>query len=215
MRNIARAVLEEHRDFVDARPLVDVEGLSSPKVCNFLNRLVARLDEGACYLEVGTFKGLTLISAALGNRGRQCVGCDKFRLYGRFTGFGPFAKRALLRNVARYRQGSASIEIHHTTSRNLFAEQRILQPVGVYFYDGDHSFAGTHHGMVAAAPYLAERAIVLVDDWSDPVIRGATREGLRQAGLRCLWERELEGDHSVDNWWNGLGVFFVEKEAQN
>ena len=39
--NIAERLLRETDDFRGAQHLVDVEGMSSPKVCTFLNRLVA------------------------------------------------------------------------------------------------------------------------------------------------------------------------------
>jgi len=209
--NIALSALSEHDDFQDARPLVAVEGLSSPRVCGLLNQLVKRLEPGESYLEVGTFRGRTLISAAFDNPGKLCIGCDLFRVWGRFTGPGFLAKRALFHNIARYRERSAEIEFHAVSSRRLFRERRVRGPVGVYFYDGDHSYEGTHHGVVAASELLAERCVVLMDDWNDPVIRRATRAAFSQAQLRVLWERELAGDHSERGWWNGLGVFFVEK----
>lgn len=212
VHNIAAELLAE-QDFTAARHVVDVEGLSSPAVCNFLNRLVARMDPDESYLEVGTWRGLTLLSAAHGNFGRTCVGCDKFRFCGRYTGWGFAAKRALGRNIARYRQAGANVVFHHMSAARLFAERLPPARVGVYFYDGDHSAEGTAHGIVAAAPFLAERAIVLVDDWNDPVIRAATDAGLARAALDVLWSRQLEGDHSPRGWWNGLGVFYVEAAA--
>lgn len=211
--NIAARLLEEHRDFEGAPSLVAVEGLSSPRVENFLNRLVERMAPGQSYLEVGTWKGRTLLSAAYRNRGRLCVGCDRFRLWGRYTGPGLLAKRALLRNIERYRAESATVEFHDVPSRRLFLEGRVRGPIGVYFYDGDHSYAGTHHGITAAAPYLAERSVVLVDDWNDPVIRQATRDALSTARLEVLWQRDLPGDHSERGWWNGLGAFFLRRAA--
>src|SRR5262245_35296777 len=94
------ALLEAHDYFRSAKPLVDIEGLSSHRVCNLLNYLVAELGSDECYLEVGTWKGRTLMSAAFGNRGKLCIGCDRFRFWGRFTGPGCIAKRALMRNIA-------------------------------------------------------------------------------------------------------------------
>ncbi len=211
--NIAATLLEEHQDYEAAEPLVDIEGLSSARVCRFLNDLVRNMAPEEHYLEVGTWKGRTLMSAAIDNPGRTCFACDKFRLVGRFTGLGCLAKQALYRNIERYRDRSARIVFHHTTSSRLFREQRIPAPIGVYFYDGDHSFAGTYHGVVAAEPILAHRAVLLVDDWNDKVIRAATREALRASQLGVLWERELDGDHSEKGWWNGLGVFYVERNA--
>lgn len=209
--NIAARLLEQHRDYALAEPLVDIEGLSSARVCRFLNDLVRNMGDDEHYLEVGTWKGRTLLSAAIDNPGRTCFACDKFRLVGRFTGLGCLARQALYRNIERYRERSARVVFHHTTSARLFRERRVPPPIGVYFYDGDHSFAGTYHGITSVEPILAARAVLLVDDWNDRVIRAATREALRAGPLRVLWDRELEGDHSEQGWWNGLGVFYVER----
>lgn len=209
--NIAEQLLAANDDYQDARPLVDIEGLSSARVCRFLNDLVRGMDATESYLEVGTWKGKTLLSAAYENQGKVCIACDKFRVLGRFTGLGCLAKQALYRNIERYEAQSAEIIFHHTTSARLFRERRVTGPIGVYFYDGDHSFAGTYHGISAAIPCLSQRSVVLVDDWNDPVIRGASREALRSNQVSLLWERELSGDHTAAGWWNGLGVFFVER----
>jgi hypothetical protein len=210
--NTVSQILGRHHDFVDARPLVEVRGLSSPRVCNLLNALVRELDPSEAYLEIGTWQGLTLLSAALGNFGRTCIGCDKFRFYGRFTGWGLGARRALLRNIRRYRGYTADIHFHHTTAARLFAERRVSTPVGLYFYDADHSYRGTRHGIEAAAPFLADRCLVILDDWNDPIIRRATHDGLEAAHLRRLWQGELGGDQTERGFWNGLGLFYVEKE---
>ena len=208
--NIALRILEENRDFDGAVDLVDIEGMSSPRVCNFLNRLVSAMDLEESYLEVGTWKGRTLVSAAWGNIGRVCFGCDRFRTWGRYTGPGFLARRALYDNLARYRGRTAEIRFFRTTSEQLFRERLVDGPIGVYFYDGDHSYAGTRHGVMAAAPLLSQRSVLLMDDWNDPVIRGATLAGIADAGLETLWHRALDGNHSESGWWNGLGVFYLE-----
>jgi hypothetical protein len=209
--NIAADILEESNDFEGATHLVDVEGLSSARVCRFLNRLVARMEPGEIYLEIGTWKGRTLLSAAFGNNGKLCVGCDKFRFWGRFTGPGFLAKRDLFRNIERYRDRTAEIRFHHMTSRRFLANPSLPGPVGVYFYDGDHSYEGTLHGVVTAAPYLSERSVLVVDDWNDPEIRRATHDGIKQAGLEVLWSRELAGNQTEQGFWNGLGVFYLQR----
>ena len=85
--NTAQEILETNHYFADATHLVDVEGMSTPRVCNFLNQLVAAMDSESHYLEIGTWRGLTLCSAAFGNDGKQVVACDKFRFVGAFTGW--------------------------------------------------------------------------------------------------------------------------------
>lgn len=211
MDNIALDILEETAELDGAEHLVQIPGLSSPRVCNLLNRLVAGMAPGDRYLEIGTFKGRTLLSAAYGNKGKVCYACDKFRFWGKHTGWGFDARRALYGNIARYRTTSAEIRFFEMTSRALFDRRLVQGPIGVYFYDGDHSYRGTHHGVVSAAPLLAHRSILLMDDWNDPIIRRATYAGIVDAGLDIVWERGLKGDHSERGWWNGLGVFYLEK----
>lgn len=208
--NLAQRILQEHDDFEGAEHLVEVEGLSSPKVCNFLNQLVAALEPGEHYLEIGTWKGLTLCSAIYGNEGKVCYACDKFRLWGRFTGWGFQAKKELLANVARYGEGGATVHFHHMNSEKLFAKGLVPAPVKVYFFDGDHSFEGTKKGVLQAAPLLAQESILLMDDFRGEEIQRATYEGLKEAGLEISWERNLTRE---EGWWNGLGVFFLCKTS--
>ncbi|HET6150648.1 MAG TPA: class I SAM-dependent methyltransferase [Polyangia bacterium] len=208
--NVAKRLLDETNDFDGARPVVEVVGMSSPKVCNFLNRLVAAMPADERYLEVGTWQGLTLLSAAYQNIDKVCIACDKFRFWGRWTGLGWRARRSFMSNLRRYRDRCAYIDFHHTTCERLFAEEMVQAPIGVYFFDGDHSQTGTRVGIAAAGAVLSERAVVLVDDWNIPEVQAGAREGLADAGLQILWRRALPGDHSKSGWWNGLGVFFVE-----
>ena len=206
--NMAQRILEEHDDFEGARHLVDIEGLSSPRICNFLNKMVGALDPQEHYLEIGTWKGRTLCSAIVGNAGRTCYACDKFRFWGKFTGPGVLARKALYDNVERYGgPDSATVHFFHMTSKKLFDRRMVRPPVKVYFYDGDHSYQGTHHGVVAAAPLLCDESFLLMDDWNDPTIRRATYDGISDAGLEIGWQRHLEGTHDEQGWWNGLGVF--------
>jgi hypothetical protein len=211
MENIAATILDETSDLEGVKHLVDIPGLSSPRVCHLLNRLVAGMAPGERYLEIGTYKGRTLLSAAHNNKGKICYACDKFRLWGKHTGFGFEVRHTLKRNVERYKATSAEIRFFDMTSRALFDGRHVQGPIGVYFYDGDHTARGTHHGVVAAAPLLAHRSILVMDDWNDPIIQKATYAGIVDASLDIVWERHLKGDHSERGWWNGIGVFYLEK----
>ena len=209
-RNELAALLRETNDFEHARPVVDVPGMSSPKVCQFLNRLVARMDPGEHYLEVGSWQGRTLLSAALHNDGRLCVACDKFRAFGRYTGFGFRARQGLRRNLARYRGDRAAIHFYDMPSSRFFRKPRLPGPVGVFFYDGDHSYRATRASIAAGARWLSPRAALLVDDWNVAHIRNATFDALRDVSARILWHRALDGDHTERTWGNGLGAFYLE-----
>ena len=210
LHNIAAQVLDETSDLRGACHLVDVEGMSSARVCVLLNQLVARMAPEEHYLEVGTWRGRTLLSAAHGNAGRICFACDKFRLWGRYTGWGHRARQALFDNIARHREGAATIRFFEMPAERMFARGLVPRPVGVYFYDGGHSEEETRQGVRAAGPLLSSRAVVVVDDWNDPAIRRGAFAGISDAGLDVLWHRHLPGDHDEHSFWNGLGIFFVQ-----
>lgn len=211
LTNAAERLLAESNDFEGATHLVEVEGMSSPRVCRLLNGLVASMDPGESYLEVGLWKGLTLLSAAYGNKERRCFGCDRFRLWGRYTGWGFRARRALAANVERYRDQCAQIQLFEMPSERLFERHLVPGPVGVYFYDGDHTYEGTRAGILEGARLLSRRAVVLVDDFADPSIRHGTFEAIYAANLQILWSRFLGGWNR--GFWHGLGVFYVERSA--
>jgi hypothetical protein len=46
-----------------------------------------------------------------------------------------------------------------------------------------------------------------MDNWSAPVIRRATYNGIHAADMRVIWHRSLLGDHSETLLWSGLGIF--------
>lgn len=211
MSNVVEKILAENNEFEGAKHLVEVEGLSDPKVCNLLNRLVAAMPADQNYLEIGTWKGLTLCSAAYGNKGKHCIACDKFRFWNKYTGWGFKARAAFNANVERYKANSATVEFHDMKSLDMFRKGLVKGPIGIYFYDGDHSYAATRDNILAAAPLLASTSVLLVDDWRDPIIQESTRDAIRQAGLRIEWERWLGQGATGRNFWNGLGVFVLQK----
>lgn len=146
--------------------------------------------------------------------GSLCVACDRFRAYGRYTGLGFRARRALRRNLDRYAD-RATIHFYDMPASTFFSTPRFEGTVGVFFYDGDHSYGGTRESIAAGARWLSERAAVLVDDWNVPRIRQATFDGLNDASVRILWHRALDGDHTERTWWNGLGAFYVEANGNH
>ncbi len=209
--NFVQQIIEENKYFENAKHLVDVEGMSTPRVCTLLNKLVGHMEEKQTYLEIGTWKGLTICSAAIHNQGKNCVACDKFRFHGKFTGWGFKAKRALYDNLNRYESESAKVTFHHMRSEEMFRKNLVPDNIGVYFYDGDHSYKATRDHILAVNTLLADEAVILVDDWNDPAIQKATRDAIEEMDFEIEWEIELDGNQTQEGWWNGLGVFLLQR----
>src|SRR5262245_30253512 len=82
------------RDRRFAPILADVGGLACENNLALLNLAASLLGKGESYVEVGSYKGLSLIAAMLGNRG-DFVGIDDFSL-------GDGSRRRLEANLRRY-----------------------------------------------------------------------------------------------------------------
>lgn len=178
--------------------ILKLEGMSSNKVRHLLNNLCSA--EGTRYLEVGCWKGSTLVSALYGNNVDKAVAIDNFSEFG-----GP--KEELHQNIQ-----------NHIKDANLtFIEgsfENIKLPVSdfnIYFYDGEHSAKSQEDALTLLYPYLADQFIYIVDDWNHGPAREGTEAGL--ARYKVLKKVELPANYNGDrdNYWNGIGLFLLQK----
>src|SRR4029453_2085505 len=79
--------------------LADVPGLATESKLAPLNPAPPHLEEGEASLEVGSFKGLSLIGAMLGNPGRRFYAIENFL---EFNLDGELARPELEANLARW-----------------------------------------------------------------------------------------------------------------
>jgi hypothetical protein len=118
------------------------------------------------YLEVGTLEGRTLEAAAHGNDGKTLYGVDPCEKYDVVPdGFGP--------NVTFVR-----------ARWEAFLSQPLAMPIGLCFYDGDHSAAQTWEFMQVVTNHLAEEAVLVLDDWD----RASVRDGAFHNGGIHGWQ---------------------------
>ena len=154
-----------------------LDGLSGAKTVGALERLAGLFaaEKEACYVEIGVFQGLTLMSVALRNAGLACFGIDNFSLLDpegknlgivkdRIATLG--AKNAQLIN-ADYEIALARLEDHVSARR-----------IGVFFVDGPHDYRSHLMGLLLAKPYLHETAAIVVDDANYAFVRQSTRDFL-------------------------------------
>lgn len=139
--------------------LTQRRGFSSSRVEHLLNRLVQAMPADEAYLEVGTLEGRTLEAASIANDGKTLIGCDPCEKYDTVPGgFSP--------NVTFLRS---------TWQDVLNAPMK--KPIGLAFYDGDHSREQTAEFMRHLQPVLAREAVLVLDDWD--------RESVREGAFRA------------------------------
>ena len=175
-------------------------GMSSNKVRHLLSNLRAEN-----YLEVGSWRGSTLIAAAYKSAG--------------------FA--TAIDNFSQFNDGKVKLDLHDNVEEfcpegvTLFDESFDListyklphNSCDVFFYDGDHGLEETRRAMWRAFPALADESIVVIDDTNFTGVFEAAKKGLQDCGAEILFEKLLPARFNGDTeqWWNGVGILVVRK----
>jgi predicted O-methyltransferase YrrM len=182
----------------------DVPGMATESKLALLNLAAANLDPGESYLEVGSFKGLSLIGAMLGNERARFYAIENFLEFNLDAG----ATRAeLLANLDRWVDRDRLELLEGDCFRLLRRDGLLEAPVGVYFYDGAHGRLPHYLALGVAERWLADRALVVVDDASWPMVATQTDRYLAaHPGYELLFDLAA-GREEDPRWWNGLRVY--------
>jgi len=173
-----------------------------------VNLAVSLLDPGESYVEAGTYMGASLIAAARGNDGSDLVAIDNFS-FGAFTVAGrslPAASRsALEENLERFGVSGATI-LEGDALEVLRSHGLGGRKVGVFYYDACHDYDAQLEALRLIEPFLADQALVIVDDTDWGRVGDATRDYLTaQPRTRPLLE--IAGSsHGQLQWWEGMRV---------
>jgi predicted O-methyltransferase YrrM len=173
-----------------------VEGLSEENNLALLALAAGCLEDGESYVEAGTYRGRSLIAAALGGA-RTAIGIDNFS-------FEDSDPAGLAANVERFGVGDRVRVIDGDTVAVL--GQGRLPPIGVLFYDADHSTEATRAALDAVRPLLASSALIVVDDAEWAKVRAATDAFVaanREASLGLRIAGRAAGQPW---WWDGMDL---------
>lgn len=180
--------------------LSGVAGYSPPRIRHFLNNLCDF--EGCNYFEVGVFQGSTLLSAAYKNQGSY-AGIDDFSQFDNI-------RSNLDKNLERFKD-SCNITFHEGDCWE-YETKSLPHDVNVFLYDGDHSLESQRKGLIHFAPILADRFVLMVDDysWADSV--KGTELALEELGFKIDLRLEIHDENNLNGWWNGFLILLANKE---
>lgn len=199
-----------------------------PKVLGWSGQLVQQLllelasagqRLGGGYMEVGTYYGRTLLSAA--QAGVPCVGIDDFSQTGLGVRIDPdVLHAACLDNIRKHAPHPERVRLlrepwEEVLGRGVGAPARFwagggddVPPCSVFFYDGDHARVPTMSALRAVQPFLVPGAVVVVDDISGYGVLQAVNE-VFESEERYRWLHVIHNPPNVEpalGWWNGLAV---------
>jgi Glycosyl transferase family 2/Methyltransferase domain len=179
------------------RQLCSIPKMSTFGIGAIVHQAVARMPADHAFVNVGVWNGFTLLCGLAGNPDSRGVGIDNFSQFG-----GPrddFLARFESRRSPRH-------EFHDLDYTEYFA--RIHHgPIGVYIYDGEHSYQNQLKGLQTAEPFFSEDCIIVVDDtnWIEPW--QATLDFISQSrhDYRLLLD-QTTCQNGHPSFWNGVMV---------
>ncbi|MBD2760239.1 class I SAM-dependent methyltransferase [Yimella sp. cx-573] len=179
----------------------DVAGYTGPNELAVLQAAAAAMPADEAYLEVGTYKGRSLCAAVQDNHDKDFYVMENFLEFGMQ---GVEARDELNANLAEY-AGEANVVLLEGDCFKLMADRTLIdKPVGVYFYDGEHTLLSHYLALAVVEPLLADEALVLIDDASWPVVQRAHDLFIKRHPGWTI-ERRWDAAHADDpRWSNGL-----------
>ena len=84
-------------------------------------------------------------------------------------------------------------------------------------YDGEHSYDSHYKALPYYIGCMDDIFIFVVDDWNWERVRNATNKSIEDLQLNVLWKKEIllstdnSTTHEKTTWWNGIGVFLLQK----
>jgi len=188
--------------------ILTMEGMTGNKTRHLYNN-ICNLN-GSTYVEVGTWKGSSFISAMYKNENTYGISIDNWSEFG-----GP--KGELINNVNTYLV-NMNVKLIDKDSW-LINETDINKPIDIYLYDGAHTYEDQKKAITYYHKFFSKYVIIMVDDWTcDWVdVKKGTLDGISEMNLKVHYSHEIglvttSSHHSGgDTFWNGCGIFVCER----
>ncbi|MCS6968023.1 MAG: class I SAM-dependent methyltransferase [Cytophagales bacterium] len=197
-------------------------GYSGKRLIAVLQGLTSlfRENQQLCYLEIGVFQGLTLLSVAGANPEVACFGIDNFQTYD------PEKQNMRIFMERRQKLGLDNAHLinldYEDAFENLYAHTK-GRKIGLLFIDGPHDYRSQLMGLMLAMPYLSENAVIVVDDSNYLHVRQANTDFLMTHPEYKLIFQSYTPCHPVNmtaeqaerarqDWWNGVNIIVRDKD---
>lgn len=185
----------------------DMEGMTGRKTRMFYN-LLCEGAEPINYLEIGVWKGSSTAASLYGNPNVTSFLCDDWSEFmGSFKEFCDAAGFAINWEKTEILEGDFKLLDFST-----------LPPIHIYLYDGPHGLKDHKHAITLLKNTFAKYCILLVDDWNWIDVRNGTALGFEKSPeLKVLYKKEIfsttytEKPGDDQGYWNGMGIFLIEK----
>jgi hypothetical protein len=179
--------------------VLSVEGMSSTKFRHLLNNLV---DSKTRYLDIGTWKGSTVISAIYGNKPEFYVTVDDWSCHGNCTAEFYNNFRNIIKEEPNFiNQDSFTIDLKANN----------ITDINLYLYDGGHLWEQHYDSIIYFYESLADEFILVVDDYDEKKIQSATQMALSDKKIKIEYSEYLTSAGNRNEWWCGTYIAACKK----
>jgi len=199
----------------------ELDGFSGKKLFNTIVGLTQNLKGNNIYLEIGVYRGKTLLTNAASNPHVRCVGIDNFSLFNESKTNKEIVEKKIkelnLKNVELLDMD------YEFALDNLNKFLKKDEKVGVFFIDGPHDYRSQLIPLLKIEKYLTSKSIIIIDDANYAHVRQATKDFLSiNNSFKLLCEayteshvanlEEVKKQNVLDGWWNGVNIIIKDEK---
>lgn len=185
--------------------ILSLYGYSGIQTRHLYNNLCS-IEENINYLEIGTYRGSTLISSCYKNKINSIAIDD----WSQFDG----SYEILVKNLNMYDIKNVKI-----IQKNCFTVDETdieKNSIDIYLYDGHHSYESQFNAINYFYDFLSPLSIIIIDDFCWPNVSTGTLDAFEhikdKLSLVEEWKIESGQDTGGDKtYWNGCGIFLCER----
>ena len=182
------------------KALLKIDSMSTYAIGHLVNQICQRLTENQIYLNIGCWKGFTLISGMLGTS-CKVIGVDNFSQFD-----GP--KNIFYSNFEKYKNKKK--HFFYDQDYKVFFKnfEKKNEKVSFYYYDGEHSYKNQYENLEIADNVLDKNSIVLIDDINFQEVEKGTKDFLNKtkSNYKVLKEIKTANNHCHPSFWNGIMI---------
>ena len=196
------------------------DGFSGQKILQTLQALcrLYATEPDACYLEVGVYRGLTLLNSAQAAPELPCYGIDNFKFFD-----------VKQKNQSIIEQRREELSLQNVYLINADYEEAIThlashigeRKVAIYWIDGPHDYRSQLMCLLLIKPYLHPQAVILIDDCNYAHVRQANHDFLvTNSEFKLLYESytkahplnmtDTQKEAAQQGWWDGINIMVCD-----
>lgn len=179
--------------------IIHIDGLCGLMTKHFYNNLIKNQIEPVRYLELGSWKGASFISAMYENNG-IFLSIDNWEVVG--------GKEEFLRNFEKFKRNNDAsyLEFDYLTT-----VPDITSKYNIYVYNGDSSINNNYNALINYNNFLDDIFIYIKNDWNEKYVREETEKAIIDLELTKLYKKEILCEKNINIWLNGICIYILKK----